>query len=471
MSRSCFPATVLAILIGLRYLSPASPVPYRVSFQESREIRALIDSLATGDEAALLRSSTALKEKGTNAVPFLISELKLNSNPRIRYQVARILAQTRDHRGVDALFQASQLDPDEAVRAVAGASLDALIELLNTPQLGDRTSRDYKKFDRRSVFSLRRRLRTESDLSVRQRTAETLGEYGDHRDLDALFDAAGTDPAPQVRSEALKAIVKVSYPILLSGQYRVTFFGTLTYGPDSFRERIVRALIRILEQEKDASVRLETVKGLTRLVFPTFLLGEQGFGPLLALRASSREVILRVRNCLISHLRDDESSQVRREVAVSLSRLFTALFDRGDQASHEEVRRSLITEKRAYYFYPYWPGRITHYYRRTLNYFPSRAEHLLKPVREVLLQAYCTDPDPQVRREAVTGLSYLGRKSDSKSILDHLRLERNVDVYLASIQALGQLGGASAAEALLNLYLRTANSPELRKTTVLSIGR
>ncbi len=450
-------------------LSATSEAP--VSFEERRDIYALIHSLGTDNDAVFLRSSRALEEKGEKAVPFLISALTLDPNPRVRYQAARVLSQIRDERGVDALFQAATLDPDDAVRKVAKACLDALIEELNTPQLGDRVRRDYRRFDERSIFSLRRRLRTDRVPSVREKAAQTLGEYGDERDLDSLFEVVRKDRVAAVRRGAAEAIVKIAYPIILSGEYRVTFYGTLAAGPDSFRERIVRALVDLVREEPDASVRLEVVRGLTRLVYPTFLIGEEGFGPLLTLKLRSREVILRVRNCFLSLLRDDWDAEVRKEAAVSLSKLFMALFDRGDEIANEETRRSLLRERRLYYFYPYFPGRIGYVYRRSFTYFPSRAEYLLEPVRDALSEAYSTDPYPGVRQEAVVGLSFLGRKKDSRIILDHLFYERNQDVWLASVHALGQLGGEAAAEALLNVYRMPANGVNLRKAAVLSMAR
>jgi HEAT repeat protein len=170
-------------------------------------------------------------------------------------------------------------------------------------------------------------------------------------------------------------------------------------------------------------------------------------------------------------LRDDESPAVRREAASCIGKLFAALFDKGDTMSNEEMRRTLLTQKRAYYFYPYFPGRIGYFYRRTFQYIPSRASYLLKPVREVILEAYSSDRDAEVRKESILALSLLGRKSDSSAILDHLRYERNPDVRLASVQALGELGGASAAEALLLVYRKAANSAEIRKAAIFSIGR
>jgi HEAT repeat protein len=214
--------------------------------------------------------------------------------------------------------------------------------------------------------------------------------------------------------------------------------------------------VSLLRDEPDGSVRLELVKGLARLAYPTFLIGEEGFGQLLSLRARSREVILRVRNCLLSLLRDDESPAVRREAASCIGKLFAALFDKGDTMSNEEMRRTLLTQKRAYYFYPYFPGRIGYFYRRTFRYIPSRASYLLKPVREVMLEAYSSDPDAEVRKESILGLSLL---------------ERDPDVQFASVQGLGELGGASAAEALLLVYRKASNSAEIRQAAIFSIGR
>jgi len=357
------------------------------------------------------------------------------------------------------------------VRRGAKVSMDALIERLDTAQLTDRVRKDYWRFDRRSIFSLRRRLKTDRTPSVRERAAKGLGEYGDERDLDALFEAAKGDGVAAVRREAARAILNIAYPIVLSGEYRVTFFGTLTEGPEVFRERMVRSLINLVRAEGDASVRLEIVKGLTRLVHPTFLIGEAGFGPAFSLKARSREVIVRVRDCFLALLGKDESPRVRKEAAVSLSKLFMALFDRGDVVSNEELRRSFLHQRRVFSFYPYVPGRITRFYGRSFAYLPSRAWYLLKPVLDGLSKAYSTDPDPAVRREAVMGLTFLGRKKDAGVILDRLRYERSEDVWLCSIEALGQLGGGSAAEALLNVYRRPANSVMVRKAAVLSIGK
>jgi len=431
----------------------------------------LIYSLGTSDNTLFLKNSRALREKGAEAVPFLLSALRLNPNPRVRYQVARVLAQIRDDRAVDALFQASKLDPDDAVRKVSKASLDALIEKRSTSQLGDRVSKDYRRFDRRSIFSFRNRLKTDRRPSVRQRAAQALAEYGDERDLDALLEVAKGDSVAAVRLEAAKAITEIAYSVVLSAEYRVTYYGTLSDGPDSFRERMVRSLINLVREEPDASVRLEILKGLTRLVFPTFLIGEEVFGPLLSLKARSREVIVRARDCLLSLVRGDKNPSVRKEAVISLSKLFTALFDKGDETADEELRRSLLRGRRPHYFYPNLPGKIGRFYGRSFVYVPSRAEHLLKPVRNALSKAYSTDPDPGVRREAVIGLSLLGRKKDSSAILNHLRYERSEDVWLASVETLGQLGGGAAAEALLGVYRRPSNSVNLRKAAVMSIAR
>ncbi len=470
MSWLRFRVYALTPLLASALLLEACASEPRVSFQEAREIRLLVNSLATDDDAVFLRISRTLVEKGSKAVPFLISELRLNPDPNIRHQVARVIAQIRDDRGRDALFQASQLDPDQTVRAIAKVSLDGLLELLGASQPGVRLAQDYKRFSRLSIFSLRRTLRGERNASIRQRAAQALGEYGDERELKVLFEAAKRDPVPEVRREAVWAIVKIGYPVVLGGEYRVTFYGTLTYEPDSLRGGMVRELTGLLEQERDASVRLEVVKGLTRLAYPAFLVGEGGSGRPLTLRAGSREVILRVRDCFIWLLRRDESPMVRKEAAASLSKLFMSLFDRGDRVSSEEIRRSLLTEKRSYSFYPYLSGRVGYFRRRTFDYFPSRAESLLKPVREALSDAYSSDPDPAVRKEAVVGLSFLGDKSDSRTILAHLRSERNADLWLSSIEALGQLGGESAAEALLSVYRGRGYGPELRKAAVISIG-
>lgn len=466
-----FRSRLLTAVLALAFLSPRATSQPRVSFEERRAIRALINSLSTSDSAVFVKSSLALREKGGKAVPFLVSALRLNPNAKVRYQVARVLAQVRDDRGIDPLFQASRLDPDDAVRRVSKASLDALIEKLSTSQLGDRVRRDYRRFDRRSIFSLRNRLKTDRFAAVRQRAAQALADYGDERDLDALFEAAKGDSVAAVRREAAKAIVEIAYPILLSAEYRVTFYGTLSDGPDSFRERMVRLLINLVSKERDASVRLEIVKGLTRLAYPTFLLGEEVFGPLFSLRARSREVILGVGDCFLSVLREDESRPVRKEAAASLCKLFAALFDKGDETANEELRRSVLHQGRVHYLYPNLPGRISRFYPRSFTYYPSKAGRLLKRVRDGFSRAYSTDPDPGVRREAVIGLSLLGRKKDCSAILNHLAYERNEDVWLASIETLGQLGGGAAAEALLNVYRRTSNSVKIRKAAVVSIGR
>jgi len=466
-----FLASWLTTVLALASLSAAGAVETRVSFEERRDIHALINSLGTSDNVAFLRTSRALREKGRKAVPFLISTLTVNPNPKVRHQIARVLAEIRDDRGIDALFQASVLDPDDAVRKIAEASLDALIGRLNAPQLGKRVQKDYGRFDRQSIYSLRKRLKTDRVPSVRQRAAQTLAEYGDERDLDALFEVAKGDNVAAVRLEAAKAIVKIAYTIVLNSEYRVTFFGTLTDGPDSFRERIVRSLINLLREERDGSVRLETVKGLTRLVYPTFLIGEEGFGPALSLKVRSREVIVEVRDCLLSLLQNDRSAPVRKEAAVSLSKLFTALLNKGDEVSNEKLRRSLLGLERVRYVYPYPPGGMSHFRQRSFRYLPARAEHLLKPVRDALSKAYSTDRDPGVRREAVIGLTFLGRKKDLRVVLRHLPHERSEDVWLASIDALGQLGGGTAAKTLLNVYRRPSNSAKLRKAAVLSIGK
>ena len=471
MNRHRFCGVCVAVCVVLSSAPSAGESEPRISFEERGEIRALINALGTGDDDAFVRTSRALKEKGSHAVPFLISALSLNPSPKVRYQAARVLAQIRDERGIDALFQASRLDPDDAVRKAARASLDALIEKLNTPDLADRVSKDYRLFDRGSIFSLRKRLKTDRLPSVRQRAAETLAEYGDERDLDSLFELAKGDRVAAVRQAAVKAIVDIAYPIILSGEYRVTFFGTLTHGPDSFRERMLRWLVGLFRNEPDASVRLEVVKGLTRLAYPTFLIGEDVFGPMLSLRARSREVILGVRDCLLSALTNDPGALVRKEAAASLTRLFMALFDKGDQVTNEELRLTLLREKRVHYFYPSFPGSARGIYRRSFAYYPSQAWDTLKPVLDALAKAYSTDPDPRVRTEAVAGLSVLGRRRESRVILNHLPYERSEDVWLASVQALGEFGAASAAEALLNVYRRTANSVELRKAAVSSIGK
>jgi len=257
----------------------------------------------------------------------------------------------------------------------------------------------------------------------------------------------------------------------MGAEYRVTFYGTLSDGPDSFRERMVSSLINLVSKEPDASVRLEIVKGLTRLVYPTFLLGEEVFGPSFSLKARSLEVILGVGKCFLSRMREDKSGPVRKEAAASLCKLFAALFDKGDEADNEELRRSVLHQGRVHYFYPYLPDRMSRFYPRSFTYYPSRAGRLLKRVRDGFSRAYSSDPDPGVRREAVIGLSLLGRKKNCSEILNHLAYERSEDVWLASIETLGQLGGGAAAEALLNVYRRTSNSVKIRRAAVVSIGR
>ncbi len=463
----------LAASLAVAILWSAAPAEPPISFEERNEIRRLILSLASSDEAVSQASSLALEGKGEKAVPCLVSALTVNPNPRIRYQAARVLGEIRDERGVDPLFQASVLDPDGSVRRIAKVSLDSLTDLLSASELEDRRVRiDYQRFDRRSIFSLRRRVKSDPDASVRPRAARALANHGDERDLSTLLDVARGDKVAAVRREVAAAIVEIAHTIIQSEEYRVTFFGTLTRGPDTFREEMIGSLIDLVENDPDPSVRLVLVRGLTRISFPTFVMGEESFGPFLTLKARAREVIVRVRDCFVSLLRNDASAEVRREAALSLSKLFTAFLDIGNQEVNDELRRSFLRQRKTYALtYPGVPGGATYFYHRSFNYLPPRTKRIVKPVQDALARACASDPDASVRREAVLGLTYLGEKKHARAILDRLRVEKNEGVWLASMEALSRLGGGAAAEALLDVFRKLSNGERVRKAAVLSIGR
>lgn len=444
----------------------------------------LIGSLGNEDKDVAYASTYALIDIGEPAVSPLIEALK-DENPQVRSFAALALGEIRDTKAVEPLIEILD-DPSPEVRMNAAYSLGQIGDVKAVEPLIKLLKDENGEVVRFTVIALGllkdqratepicevmdrddARIRNEDNPDIRQEAVNALGEIGDPSCIDTLlgllddkelgYSAASTlgNFKSEETFEKVTKKLKNSNPTV-----RTNAIVVLEYNRDP---AAVSLLIKMLN-DKAPEVRKEATLALSLFKEP--------------------EQIALTQQPLINAL-GDSKSEVQEEAARSLGRLgskeaipslegllqsknkniqsaaIKALGDIGDPEAVDALIATLEDED--------WLVRES-----TVNSLVEIGDYrAVDPLISLL-----GDENYRVRKSAAEGLGKLGDRKAVGPILKALETEREKEVRISEVQALGTLGGQQAMEGLNRIstdpdeyrFVRTAAEEALEKLRQGEIG-
>jgi HEAT repeat protein len=464
-----------AWFVLLAFVCIVSASTAQVHPTERDEILKAINELASSNATAAAAAREVLLDKGDAAVPFLLDALKHAGSEAVRMGVAGVLGELRNRDAVTPLFVAAQVDTSPRVRMAAQIALDQLVADLNDPHIEDTRRRAYEKVTHDALVELKRVLRQSDDATERARAARSIGIYGDERDLDTLYSRAKNDTSPAVRIACFEAIRRLTYPLVLARDFQALSWDPPSRPHNAVAVSATAQFLALLDDEKDADVRVAIVKNLAEIVYPIFLLGERRFRDRRGPFDDHRHIIEEVTDEFRRDLENGEDTDVKIAEVEALIHLLSAYYRVGDVDVQDEIRRRLTSEYRRVFL----EGandyrtlivrvRLDRYYRST----PPKNDALAESLTRVLRTLYSDEGNWRLRRLAAEAIGLFGDSSDSVAIIRGLEKEQNHDVWEAAIDALGLLDRASSATFLLNtVYLGPKAPTRLRAAAARAVGR